>query len=102
MRRELREVSVADWHEEGLALFGKEKMDFAWKCPACGVKILSREYMALGAPSGALAVHCIGNWVKDDRGCNYVGSVGLVCLNPVRLLLLSGETVDVMEWWPND
>ena len=103
----MREVSLSDWHEEGRVRFGSDKMDFAWKCPSCGVKITSREYMRLGAPSGALAFSCIGRYAKDGpvgeiggdiQPCNYAGG-GLFGLNPVRVLCPGDKTVDVMEWW---
>ncbi len=99
MKKDIREVSVADWHEEGRKLFGKDKMDYAWRCPSCGAKILSREYMAAGAPSGALAVACIGNFV-EVRGCFYSGGgLGLTQLNPVQLNVPGFDSVTVMDWW---
>lgn len=81
------------WLQEATALFGENKLDWKFVCPACGFVQAVRDYKDAGAPESAVAFSCVGRWRQDfkeafDRKdkrnlpCNYAGG-GLIQLNPI-------------------
>ncbi|WP_193200837.1 VVA0879 family protein [Nostoc sp. MG11] len=100
-----------EWLAQGQKLFGKDKMQWKFKCPCCGHIATVQDYKKAGAPSSAvgfsclekfrsaeaaaLTFRCVGRWLevrkeafdnKDKRKipCNYAGG-GLINLNPVDI-----------------
>ena len=87
-------MTKKEWEAEGERRFGDNKLEWKFKCPACGHVISVLDYKKAGAPSGAIAFSCIGRYLKGqpreafgekEKGpCNYAGG-GLVGLNPVEV-----------------
>lgn len=101
----MRNVSEADWKEEGKKLFGPDFMKWKFVCPVCGHVATPQEWIDAGAPEGAVAFSCIGRWLPDSQDalssdeigkgpCNYAGG-GLFPLNPV---LIEGRENRVFEF----
>lgn len=90
-------MTKKEWEAEGERRFGDNKLEWKFKCPACGHVISVKDYKDAGAPNGAIAFSCIGRYLdaepreafvaKKDKGkspCNYAGG-GLVGLNSVEV-----------------
>lgn len=84
-----------EWLTEGMGLFGKDGLQWKFKCPCCGYVASAQDYKNAGAPISAVAFSCIGRWAsiskeafddKDKRNipCNYA-STGLININPVEV-----------------
>jgi len=112
----MREVTLDAWHAEGRALFGEHPWKWRWRCPSCGQEQTRPDWLSYGVLAREVdrhvAFNCIGlrvlevcptadvvDFAEPTRGfgCRYLGA-GLFPLNPVRLLLPSGETRDVFDW----
>lgn len=95
---ETKKLTFEEWESKGIELFGEDKMQWRFVCPACHHVASTQDYKDAGAPEGAVGVSCIGRWTKpvrrafslDDVGdpeghpCDYAG-YGLFRLNPVRI-----------------
>lgn len=84
-----------EWLLQGQTLFGKNIMQWKFKCPCCGHIASVEDYQKAGAPERAVGFSCIGRWLevrkeafdhKDKRKipCNYAGG-GLIQINPVEI-----------------
>jgi predicted RNA-binding Zn-ribbon protein involved in translation (DUF1610 family) len=82
-----------EWLTQGKTLFGKDVMQWKFKCPNCGHVATVKDYKKAGAPEAAAGFSCVGRWLevrkdafddKDKRNipCNYAGG-GLININPV-------------------
>jgi hypothetical protein len=87
-----RTLTHEEWVAEGTRLFGPDTMQWRFVCPVCGYIATGNEWLAAGAPAGAIGFSCVGRWT-GGRGafegngpgpCNYAGG-GLFHLNPVRV-----------------
>ncbi len=88
-------IGYLKWRSEAVTLFGKDEMDWAFRCPCCRHAATTRDYKAAGAPIGAVAFSCIGRWSGAKREafcddgsagpCNYAGG-GLICVNPIGVI----------------
>jgi hypothetical protein len=101
-----REVDVADWDREGIALFGEDRKAWRFVCPSCGHIAKASDWKEAGAPPGSAAFSCVGRWLPQceeaftKRGpCNYAGG-GLFAINPVRVRFPDGKTIDAFEFAP--
>lgn len=102
---EIKTITQADWEAEGTRLFGPDKMQWRFVCPACGHIAAVKDWQAAGAPEGAVAFSCIGRWAgakreafgEGDGPCNYAGG-GLIGLNPVRVLANNGKESNLFEF----
>ncbi len=96
-----RELAYQEWEAEGEALYGKDRDDWRFECPSCGISTSIRRWRDLGAPTGSFGFSCEGRWAGDHivvgkllgdiRPCNYAGG-GLLCLNPITILLPDGSS----------
>ncbi|WP_373529028.1 VVA0879 family protein [Nostoc sp.] len=86
-------MNKEQWLTQGQILFGKDVMQWKFKCPCCGYIATAGDYKKAGAPSSAAGFSCVGRWIpvckeafddKDKRKipCNYAGG-GLIQINPV-------------------
>lgn len=82
-----------EWLNLGQTLFGKDVMQWKFKCPYCAHIATVADYKKAGAPSSAAGFSCVGRWLEvrkeafdnqDKRNipCNYAGG-GLIQINPV-------------------
>lgn len=101
-------LTVVEWREKAIAMFGEDEMRWRWKCPSCGHVASTADYKAAGAPSSAVGFSCVGRWLPngkpmfDQTGgpCDYAGG-GLICLNPV--IVMAGEhRHEVFEFAPEE
>lgn len=83
-----------EWEAEGERRFGKDKKQWRFRCPVCGVVTSVQEWLDAGAQD-AIAFSCIGRFTESRREafngeseasgpCNYAGG-GLFKLNPVTV-----------------
>jgi len=105
--RNYRAVSQDEWHAEGTKLFGENMMDWRFRCPVCGHVAQAQAWADVGATQSA-GFSCIGRWLEgskaafEEKGegpCTYAGG-GLFRLNPVKVSLKEGGTVDMFEFAP--
>jgi hypothetical protein len=101
----MRQLSFDDWGEEGRFLFGNDILLWKFRCPSCGYVAAVKDWMAAGAPEGAIAFSCLGRYLKVDKDleavyematfkkkggpCLYAGG-GLIRLNPVQIIRKDG------------
>lgn len=72
-------MTQSAWREEGTRRFGKDFMDWKFKCPMCGHVASIREFKDAGASDPNCAYQeCIGRYTgkgspkkDDDSGCNW-------------------------------
>lgn len=96
-----RAITYQEWEIEGEVLYGKDRDDWRFECPSCGVVTAIRRWRELGAPAGAFGFSCEGRWagehtvvgklLGDIRPCNYAGG-GLLCINPITILMSDGSS----------
>ncbi|MDD5531278.1 MAG: hypothetical protein PHC52_00645 [Syntrophales bacterium] len=89
-------MTYDEWRDQGNKLFGPDRKKWPFECPSCGYVATAEDYLALGAPLGAIGFSCIGRFWKDQskvqgfpakkngRPCNYAGG-GLFRINPVEV-----------------
>jgi len=98
----------AEWTAEAEQRFGKDPLNWKFKCPCCGYVASVKDWKAAGASSGVVAFSCVGRYRPEGmqrdafkgRGsgpCNYAGG-GLFGLNPVRVLMPDGKTLELFEF----
>lgn len=101
-----REITEAEWNKEGEALFGKDRMSWAFRCPVCRHVATPRDWQKAGASAGEIAFSCVGRHVIGARSafgesgpgpCNYAGG-GLFAINPVRVTTADGKTYYMFEF----
>lgn len=98
------QMSSEQWYAEGTRLFGENKMQWKFKCPACSHVASVQDYKDAGAPQTAVGFSCIGRWLEDcseafDPGspCNYAGG-GLIQINPVVVDMGEDDWMCVFEF----
>lgn len=88
-------MTVKEWRADGERRFGKNQLNWKFKCPACGHVASVQDYKDANAPTGTIGFSCIGRYlegtpprealgVKGKGPCNYAGG-GLIGLNPVEV-----------------
>ena len=95
----MRTVTRKEWEEEGTRLFGPDKKQWRFVCPACGHVAAVHEWLE-GGSQRMVACSCIGRLRPNPRDsfgtghgpCNYAGG-GLIGLNPVEVVDCGGESV---------
>ena len=89
-----RTLTMKAFLAEGERLFGPDRRLWRFRCPVCGHAACGEEYLAAGAPEGAVGFSCIGRWMDGARSafggsgpgpCDYAGG-GLFGLNPVHVI----------------
>ena len=53
-------VTLAEWVAEGQRLFGKDKLDWKFRCPYCGHIQTPREFMTVGLNPQSAYLSCVG------------------------------------------
>ena len=104
---EHREITYPEWVAEGEALFGADRDNWKFVCPACGNVASVADYKASEAPVGAIGFSCLGRFLphcrrafgeKGPGPCDYSGG-GVIGLNPVRVQTRPWDAqYDVMEF----
>lgn len=88
---ERRPVDYGTWRAEAEQLFGKNELDWRFRCPVCSYEYSIRELMKAGGRLGHAGFSCIGRFKKGARSafeeegpgpCTYAGG-GPIRLNPV-------------------
>ena len=105
MKKEKIQIKHSDWIKQGEDLFGKDFVNWKFKCPSCGYVASGQEYKDAGAPATAVGFSCVGRWggskkeMFDKTGgpCNYAGG-GLFGLNPVDIEFEDGEIGQAFEF----
>lgn len=85
-------IDKKSWETEGIKRYGKDQMQWKFRCPSCGKIQTTSDYKEAGAPETAVAFSCVGRWngstgvmcKGDELGCNYAGG-GLIGLNPIKV-----------------
>ncbi|MBN1535216.1 MAG: hypothetical protein JW908_00685 [Anaerolineales bacterium] len=89
----VRVTTLEQYTAEAEAIFGSDKMNWKFVCPACGYVASVKEYQEAGAPEGAVGFLCVGRWKgakrrafgdTGDGPCDYAGG-GLIGINPVHI-----------------
>lgn len=100
------EITQAEWMLAGAKRFGDDMQDWRFRCPACKHVTSVADWREACAPVGAIAYSCIGRYLYggvsdafsgEPGPCNYAGG-GLIGINPVRVLLPDGGTIDVFDF----
>lgn len=101
----LPQLTEAELRAEAERRFGKDPMEWKFRCPCCGHIATATQYKAAGAPCGAVGFSCIGRWQDKGPGplftrkgekpscpCNYTGG-GPFNFNPQPVLFEDGRVV---------
>ncbi len=96
----IKKISIAEWEQEGVRRFGKDKRQWVFRCPSCGSTQTYQDFLDAGLTEekadGVFYFSCLGRW--DDRyGCNYT-SGGLLNITPQRVITSEGNEVSVFEF----
>lgn len=101
-----RTISHADWLAEAIQRFGKDPLNWAFVCPACGHVATLRDWHNAGAGEGGWAFSCVGRYLKNPTRmfqkpgpCDYAGG-GLIRLNPVTITFPDNATRETFEFAP--
>jgi len=103
-----KEYSHEEWMSMAESLYGKNMLNWKFKCPSCGYIASVEDYKKVKAPEAAIAFSCIGRYIKDcnnevgdkKQPCNYAGG-GLFKLNPVRVHYDDGRFEDMFDFADN-
>lgn len=60
-------VTLAEWEAEGERLYGKERLDWRFRCPACGHVQTPREFKAAGQSPHAAYLNCASRFGLGGR-----------------------------------
>lgn len=98
-------MTYQQWNDEGARLFGPDKMNWRFKCPACGHVAATTDYRDAKATEGAIGFSCVGRWSGVKREafgngpgpCNYAGG-GLFKLNPLKVTDMDGNEHDMFAF----
>ncbi len=99
-----------EWLAEAERLFGQDPKGWRFVCPACGhiqgiQDFLDRTNLSKEEISRVVGFSCIGRYdghMDVEMGtkpgpCNYAGG-GLICLNPVKVTMEQGKSIDVFDF----
>lgn len=104
-----KKMSYEDWVAEGENRFGPHTEHWRFKCPICNYEHSIADYRAVGAPTPAAGLCCIGRWMpKDERRdhtlgfgmegpCDYPGA-GNFGINPIHVTAKNGEQYYYFEF----
>lgn len=104
-----------EWLKKVERLYGKDPMNWKFKCPVCETVQTAKDFMDAGATKEdvrtSLAVECVGRWlpekqkafdnrkgkIKKGEPCNYAG-YGLLKLNPVPVEFEDGTIFNAFDF----
>ncbi len=68
----IKVIKLDDWLKEAEANFGKDKLQWKFKCPHCGNVQSGQDFEDIGVKewNGIVQFNCIGRYVKG-KGCNW-------------------------------
>lgn len=102
-------LTYAEWNAEGVRRFGTDRLNWKFKCPACGhvqAVVDFRPYKAQGATPESARFSCIGRYsgaVRKAFGgdgpgpCDFTGG-GLIDLRPLQVIDADGEIIRCFEF----
>lgn len=98
-------MTVKEWQDEAVRLFGKDSDHWRFVCPVCKYEATVEDYRKAGASEDAIGFSCVGRWSggrdafgeKGPGPCNYAGG-GLFRLNPVKIVDEQGKEHDMMAF----
>lgn len=91
--------NLEEWKSEGERRFGKNIMDWCYKCPMCGHVAAVKEFAELGVKDAANIAYeeCIGRYTGkgspqkgDSSGCNWA-AYGLLGIPHGGVYIFTGE-----------
>ena len=98
-------MTLAEWQEKGILLFGEDVNYWQFICPSCGHIQTRAEWLSLGMQETMidtrLGFSCIGRWLdpldrvefgerSKGKGCNYVGDHA-PNISPITVIISEGE-----------
>lgn len=105
-------ITIAEWRAKAVRLFGADPLQWRFVCPVCNHIAKVQDWKDAGAPSECAGFSCVGRWIPGSRPafhgepaqsskstgpCNYAGG-GLFRLNPIKVILEDGKTIDVFAF----
>ena len=108
-------LSVSEWHEIAIGLFGENAREWRFICPVCHTVQSGKDFIEAGVSKedtqNSLAIECIGRWlprdktqkafgdgkIKKGKACDYTGR-GLFKLNPIAVLCEDSTVLNVFEF----
>lgn len=105
-------ITIADWRAKAVRLFGADPLQWRFVCPVCNHIASVQDWKDAGAPAECAGFSCVGRWIPGSRPafhgepvqsskstgpCTYAGG-GLFRLNPIKVLLEDGKTIDVFAF----
>ena len=64
---EKKKYSHREWVELATKTFGDDSQEWAFVCPICGHVAKVKDWVAVGAPEGAIAFNCLGRYLENPR-----------------------------------
>lgn len=106
-----RRLTSTEWVAEAAARFGRVVDDWAFACPACGIRQTVGDLKAVGAPRHLWGIACIGRFAVNDAanhlelrriggGCSYIAGAG-VAVCPLQVTRDDGTVVEVFDFAPS-
>jgi hypothetical protein len=105
-------ISAGEWRAEGHRRFGPHLNNWRFICPSCGHEAAVYDWKKAGAPEGAIAYSCVGNFIfeeelqsarsrsnSDTGPCNWTGGGPVRVVTPDEARDLDPKTPDVMEYF---
>lgn len=90
-------MTLEQWREKAVSLFGKDPLDWKFKCVRCGHVQKGRDFKRLVEnPMDFAFFSCIGRW-KEDVGCDWTLG-GLLQIHEVEVVTEKGEKVPSFEF----
>lgn len=104
-------LTFKEWEDEGLKLFGEDRMKWRFVCPICDTVISVKDYRNAGANNNQIAFNCIGRFLPKEKcqrafseeqlikgmPCDYTGG-GLFRMNPVKVLDDNGVVHELFDF----
>lgn len=107
-------VSLGEWKEKGMALFGKDEKKWIFICPICETKQSIQDFLDYGISEEiarkTIGISCIGRNISNSqiaigrstpvvkgKPCNYAG-YGLFKLNPIHIKTEDGYIVSLFNF----
>ncbi len=102
-----KEMTESEWNAEGESLFGTDRLQWRFICPACSHVANVSDWKSAGLSSGQAGFSCVGRALENPRSafeegdgpCNYAGG-GLIGLNPVRITSEGGTVTSYFAFAP--
>lgn len=96
--KERRRMSQAEWLQEGARLFGKDPMQWKFKCVVCGHVQTGQDFAGIDRidPMNTVYFSCLGRW-KKDVGCDWTLG-GLFQIHVLEVVTEDGKAMPCFEF----